>query len=147
MTQSINLMQKNKLFAAFLLGATTLVNITGCFSNTQIENHTHNGEDIAAPSNNAIYTAQGNEPDWMIKVNNNNILTFSSAESETDIHFEAAPVAFAKGIEYTGNYAGKPFVLVITGNECFDTMQDKTYAMTAVFEFKGQIFKGCATQN
>lgn len=138
---------KNKLSAAFLLTASTLLSVTGCFSNTQIENHTHNGEDIAASSNDFSYKAQGNEPDWMIKVNNNNILTFSSAESETDIHFEAAPVAFAKGIEYTGNYAGKPFALVITGNECFDTMQDKTYAMTAVFEFKGQIFKGCATQN
>lgn len=91
------------------------------------------------------YLAQGNEPDWSVNVHADNSLTFSTAEID-GIKLVAKRSAYAKGSEYTGTYQNKPFYLKLDGKPCADTMTDKSYDMTAVFEFAGKKHIGCAKQ-
>lgn len=90
------------------------------------------------------YKAFGNEPSWMVDIKANNTLIFSTPESKS-LTLRAERSAYAKGIEYIGNHEGQPYTLNINGKACNDTMADKSYDMTATFDFAGQTYTGCAS--
>lgn len=92
------------------------------------------------------YTAFGSEPDWHIQVAKDNSLTFSTPEIMDGIKLNAERAAYAKGVDYSGIYNNKPFVLSLSSKACKDTMADKSYDMTAIFEFDGNNYLGCAEE-
>lgn len=93
------------------------------------------------------YVATGSEPDWTVQVTSDNKLIFLTPNNTDGVALSAERSAYAKGVEYTGTHNNKPFHLNLNGKSCNDTMSDKSYDMTATFEFNGEKYTGCATIN
>lgn len=89
------------------------------------------------------FRAMGNEPFWSVAVDGTQ-LRYSTPDNPDGIVLEATRSAYAKGVEFMGEHAGKPFNLNIRGEACPDTMADTTHEFTAVFDFDGQTLRGCA---
>lgn len=132
----------------------SVANATASDATVSPETNDTNVATATAPATNAetentgfAYVAQGNEPDWSINVQANNILVFSTPDNSDGIKLNAERSAYAKGVEYTGNHEGKQFHLNLKGDQCEDTMSGQKYDMTAVFEFNGVKYSGCAKKD
>lgn len=94
-----------------------------------------------------LYTAHGENPSWDATVNENNSVVIRLPKKDKTYTIKTRKQAYAKGINYVGMFANKPFVLDINGNKtCTSARTNKKHDMTVYLEIDGQELKGCGKQ-
>jgi len=89
--------------------------------------------------------ALGNEPFWHVDVAAAAVLV--GRLGLEDLEFAVTGPTAADGIRtWAGEGGGHRFELVVTEDECADTMADRTYPFTARLVLDGQEMRGCALE-
>ena len=92
------------------------------------------------------YRAQGNEPFWTVELLQDQ-MRYVTPENLEGIELQVEEFsADAEGVSYAGSYQNEPFNLVIQSVECQDTMVERSYEFTAVFNWQGEALQGCASR-
>ena len=90
------------------------------------------------------WIAHGNEPFWSVAVDGTT-LTWKTPDMPAGKTLTAERLAYAKGVNFSGNDAGKAFTLDIKTRPCSDDMSDQTFEFTALWEYGGETMTGCAS--
>jgi uncharacterized membrane protein len=89
--------------------------------------------------------ALGNEPFWHVDVSRTSVRV--ARLGYEDVEFPTTgPAVDAGGRSWSGEGSGHRFELVVTEQECADTMADRTYPFTARLTLDEQELSGCALE-
>lgn len=89
------------------------------------------------------FAARGNEPFWGVDVDGTTLRYSRMGEGEA-ITLHAERLAYAKGVEFSGEHEGKAYNLNIRSQACPNTMSDDTHEFTATFDYGDETLHGCA---
>jgi len=103
------------------------------------------GEGMPVLPTGVTLRALGNEPFWHVDVSTTSVRV--GRLGFEDLEFTATGPAVDAGIRtWVGENGGHRFELVVTEDECADTMADRTYPFTARLTLDEQELNGCALE-
>lgn len=92
-----------------------------------------------------ILRALGNEPFWHVDVSATSVRVGRLGSDDLEIA-TSGPAVDAGIRTWVGEEGGRRFELVVTEDECADTMADRTYPFTARLTLDEQELRGCALE-
>ncbi|OYQ75648.1 hypothetical protein [Wohlfahrtiimonas sp. G9077] len=89
------------------------------------------------------FTAYGTKAPWRILVDHDTLSVEGNSSVLKAGQLKVERLAYAKGVEFSGDYFGKPLTLNVRFAECKDA-QGQASDFTATLYYGKNIYKGCA---